>query len=73
MEPVDLHELEKQLTRPMDTEVSCGVWNVHKRLRYMFGDGDGGGITLAPSKLGGLKVTLRWRRCEQDVTALNRG
>ncbi|WP_232243220.1 sensor histidine kinase [Paenibacillus sp. GSMTC-2017] len=73
MEPAELHELEKQLTRPMDTEVSCGVWNVHKRLHYMFGGRDGGGITLAPSKLGGLKVTLRWRRCEQDVTALNRG
>ncbi|MFD0589209.1 sensor histidine kinase [Paenibacillus sp. GCM10027627] len=73
MEPADLHELEKQLTRPMDTEASCGVWNVHKRLHYMYGDGEGGGITLASSKLGGLKVTLTWKRGEGDVTALNRG
>ncbi|TXK83640.1 sensor histidine kinase [Paenibacillus sp. N3.4] len=59
-----LGELKKQLLHPTDTEVSCGVWNVHQRLQYSFGEGSG--LDIVSSKLGGLKVTLTWRRNEAN-------
>lgn len=66
-----IRELEKQLSQPMETDMGYGVWNVHQRLQYAFGEG--AGLHLAPSALGGLKVTLTWKRGDNDVTALDRG
>jgi two-component system sensor histidine kinase YesM len=66
-----LKELEKQLYRPMEEGMGYGVWNVHQRLQYAFGEG--AGLHLAPSALGGLKVTLTWKREDDDVAALDRG
>lgn len=67
----ELRELEKQLYRPMEASMGYGVWNVHHRLQYAFGEG--AGLHLAQSALGGLKVTLTWKREDDDVKALDRG
>jgi two-component system sensor histidine kinase YesM len=71
MESHALHELKNQLLKPMNTLVSCGVWNVHQRLHLVFGED--AGLDLSQSELGGLKVTLMWRGNESDVAIIDRG
>lgn len=51
-------ELAKKLALPMDEEMSCGLWNVHQRLNLRFGEG--AGLTLTRSPLGGLRAALTW-------------
>ncbi|TVY07960.1 sensor histidine kinase [Paenibacillus cremeus] len=53
-----LQELRDKLLQPMDSGMGCGVWNVHQRLQYAFGET--AGLTLESSGLGGLRVTLEW-------------
>lgn len=58
MTPEGIVELENKLGKAMDEEMGCGLWNVHQRMRLRFGEESG--LTIAPSALGGLKVTLQW-------------
>lgn len=62
----EIIELENKLSRAMDEEMGCGLWNVHQRMRLRFGEDSG--LTIAPSTLGGLKVTLQWLLPLQDNT-----
>lgn len=63
--------LERQLSLPIETASGFGVWNVHQRLHYVFGEG--AGLRLSRSPLGGLRVTLMWRRDAEDGAAIDRG
>ncbi|CAG7647157.1 sensor histidine kinase [Paenibacillus allorhizosphaerae] len=55
-----LEQLKEQLRRPMDESTGTGLWNVHQRLKYGFGET--AGLSLERSgALGGLKVTMHWR------------
>ncbi|TBL70389.1 sensor histidine kinase [Paenibacillus thalictri] len=58
-----LRELERRLEAPLNGEIGFGVWNVHQRLQYMFGEG--AGLIIAHSAAGGMKVTLRWTRSKE--------
>ncbi|WP_341280665.1 sensor histidine kinase [Paenibacillus sp. FSL H8-0537] len=71
LSPERLFSLQYQLTRPMEQEMGCGLWNVHQRLHLRFGACSG--IVLSPSTLGGLKVQIRWnvtreKQIEQTTT-----
>lgn len=50
--------LRKKLSLPMDDDMGCGLWNVHQRLKYQFGEGSGLAVTALPT--GGLHVVLKW-------------
>jgi two-component system sensor histidine kinase YesM len=52
-------ELQKKLSRPMDEEMGCGLWNVHQRLNIRYGTS--AGLAFSRSPLGGLRATLSWR------------
>jgi Predicted signal transduction protein with a C-terminal ATPase domain len=54
----EMPELLKRLTRPMDEEMGCGLWNVHQRMLLRYGAE--AGLALSPSPLGGLKAALSW-------------
>ncbi|TDF93280.1 sensor histidine kinase [Paenibacillus piri] len=54
-----LRRMKEQLSRPMDSETSCGMWNVNQRLKHGFGEAAGLDIENA-SGLSGLRVTLYW-------------
>ncbi|OMD60237.1 sensor histidine kinase [Paenibacillus odorifer] len=58
MKPEGIIELENKLSRAMDEEMGCGLWNVHQRMRLRFGETSG--LRISPSPLGGLQVTLQW-------------
>ncbi|MDN4524153.1 sensor histidine kinase [Fictibacillus fluitans] len=55
----EIKELQKKLSQPMDEEMGCGLWNVHQRLSLHYGED--AGITIEPSPLGGLRVSIRWK------------
>ncbi|WP_339208255.1 histidine kinase [Paenibacillus sp. FSL K6-3182] len=62
MEEKAIGQLLKQLqTRDLDN-ISCGLWNVHNRLRYKFGEDSG--ILLRTNKESGLTVILQWKSAE---------
>lgn len=55
-----LRGIKEQLNQPMDEKVGYGLWNVHQRLKYWFGET--AGLELTPSEtLSGLRVTIYWR------------
>lgn len=54
----ELAALETKLSRPLDEEMGCGLWNVNQRMRLRFGEE--AGLLFSVSPLGGLKVTLQW-------------
>lgn len=56
--PECLEALNCKLSKPMDEQMGCGIWNVHQRLMHQFGAG--AGLFISHSKLGGLRVELRW-------------
>ncbi|MCC3376729.1 sensor histidine kinase [Cohnella sp. REN36] len=60
MSEEELGELRAKLREPMSEEIGCGVWNVHHRLIYQFGETSGLIFERAPD--GGLRVTLSWVR-----------
>lgn len=66
-----VQRLEKELCLPMDNQTGCGVWNVHQRLRYVFGAGSG--LRFATNSLGGLQVTMTWKGGPHDGSIVNRG
>lgn len=49
-------QLERKVREALDEEVGCGMWNVHRRLAYFFGEG--AGLYFEPSPLGGLRTLL---------------
>ncbi|WP_409342681.1 sensor histidine kinase [Paenibacillus sp. MBLB4367] len=63
--------LEQQLALPVEATAGFGVWNVHKRLHYAFGESSG--LRLSHSPLGGIRVTLTWRRDSAHGAAIDRG
>ncbi|RJX41277.1 HAMP domain-containing protein [Paenibacillus pinisoli] len=66
-----LLRLEQKLRQPLEEQTSCGIWNVHQRLRYLFGPGSG--LQLAISPLGGLQVTMIWREESEHGAIADRG
>ncbi len=60
-----LLSLQQKLEQPMDEQMGCGLWNVHQRMQLRFGEG--AGITLTTSALGGVKAVLRWPRDAADA------
>ncbi|SFK95708.1 two-component system, sensor histidine kinase YesM [Paenibacillus sp. 1_12] len=64
MTDIELQELRNKCSEPLTEEMGCGVWNVHQRLIYMYGDGSG--LLLDHSELGGLKAVLSIRRDEPN-------
>lgn len=67
----DLLKLEQKLRLPLEEQTRCGVWNVHQRLRYLFGAGSG--LQLSKSPLGGLQVTMIWREESSHGAIADRG
>jgi two-component system, sensor histidine kinase YesM len=56
----ELQQLRAKLLKSMSEEIGCGVWNVHHRLIYQFGDKSG--LTFEHVCGGGLRVILNWSR-----------
>jgi two-component system sensor histidine kinase YesM len=54
----ELDRLKQKLEAPLDGEMGCGLWNVHQRLKFRFGQD--AGVLLSHAALGGLCVTLQW-------------
>jgi two-component system sensor histidine kinase YesM len=52
----DIDKLNEKFAKELDEELGHGMWNVHQRLRHQFGDGSG--LHISTSLLGGWKVTL---------------
>lgn len=63
--------MEQQLALPQEAAAGFGIWNVHQRLRYVFGED--AGLKLSHSPLGGLRVTLTWGREDDHGAAIDRG
>ncbi|WP_274361656.1 sensor histidine kinase [Paenibacillus thermotolerans] len=55
--------LESRLDLPLDSDMGYGVWNVHQRLKILFGER--AGLRIEQSELGGLKVSLHWPEPEK--------
>ncbi|WP_248929354.1 sensor histidine kinase [Paenibacillus hamazuiensis] len=51
-------ELLDRISRPLDGESGCGLWNVHQRLQLQFNKQEG--LQFAASPLGGLRVIVSW-------------
>ncbi|WP_217591898.1 sensor histidine kinase [Cohnella sp. GbtcB17] len=50
--------LSRKINLPLTDEIGCGLWNVHQRLRYQFGDRSG--LRFEASAAGGLTTILHW-------------
>ncbi|MFD2614325.1 sensor histidine kinase [Paenibacillus gansuensis] len=53
-----IEELQQKMSGPHDEELGYGVWNVHQRLSYRFGEG--AGLTLEANPEGGMRFILHW-------------
>ena len=53
-----LNELIRQSNGGDDAEIGCGVWNIHQRMKYKFGEG--AGLTFEAKEEGGLLVGMEW-------------
>ncbi|MBC8080856.1 MAG: histidine kinase [Gorillibacterium sp.] len=60
METNDIDQLRRNLSLPLDDEMGCGLWNVHQRLLYHFGEGSGLFFEEVPT--GGLRVTIKLKK-----------
>ncbi|NOU88391.1 HAMP domain-containing protein [Paenibacillus sp. LMG 31460] len=60
MPPEELRKLQYEMELPMNEEMGCGVWNVHQRMLYQFGEG--AGLIVERSDQGGIKCTLKWKQ-----------
>ncbi|NMO95066.1 sensor histidine kinase [Paenibacillus lemnae] len=58
MNAAEREMLEQQLTRPMDENMGCGVWNVYQRMRLRFGEE--AGVYYDASPEGGVRAVLYW-------------
>lgn len=52
-------ELQEKINTTVNSEDGQGTWNVHQRLIFHFSKDSG--LEFSKSKMGGLKVTMRWR------------
>jgi len=66
MNETDIVALTKRLNYPMQEDMGCGLWNVHQRMTLRYGDE--AGITIQPSKLGGLSVSISWHANDKEHT-----
>ncbi|WP_207952763.1 sensor histidine kinase [Paenibacillus agricola] len=57
-----LQELRNKCSQPLTEEMGCGLWNVHQRIIYMYGEESG--LRLNHSLLGGVKSVLSMRKGE---------
>ncbi|SDX93188.1 sensor histidine kinase [Paenibacillus sp. CF384] len=55
-----MRSIRDKIGVPMDETTGFGLWNVHQRLGFRFGEG--AGLRLSNSDKGGLKVELVWKR-----------
>ncbi len=55
-----LENLRFKLSLPADDDTGSGLWNVNKRLVLMFGEGSG--LLLSRSDMGGLRIILVWNK-----------
>jgi two-component system sensor histidine kinase YesM len=55
-----LRELELKVSKPLDQEEGCGLWNVHQRLYYQYDQHSGLKFEFSP--LAGLRVIVHWRK-----------
>ncbi|WP_171656006.1 sensor histidine kinase [Paenibacillus foliorum] len=53
-------QLMEQLNQPMDETVGYGLWNIHQRLKYWYGETSGLEITSSSTQ-SGLCVTIYWK------------
>ncbi|WNS45155.1 histidine kinase [Paenibacillus sp. MMS20-IR301] len=60
----EIEELTSRTEIDDNLTEQTGLWNVHHRLKYYFGEHSG--IRLAPSALGGLKIELYWEKVERE-------
>ncbi|MBW7473852.1 sensor histidine kinase [Paenibacillus oenotherae] len=61
-----IRRLQLKVERPVEKSEGFGLWNVHQRLHYKYGQGSG--LAFARSPLGGLRVIIRWKTSTQDMT-----
>lgn len=66
----ELQKLRAKLLKNMSEEIGCGVWNVHHRLIYQFGEKSG--LTFQHVSGGGLRVILNWARTNEQSDAATR-
>jgi len=64
-------ELNRLLDSPDPMEETSGMINVHRRLKYRYGEKYG--LSLSVSELGGLKVTIQIPRGDNHVSDSHRG
>ncbi|MFD2611319.1 sensor histidine kinase [Paenibacillus gansuensis] len=60
MEASSLELLRRTLIMPLEDEMGCGLWNVHQRLLYHFGEESGLLFENIPD--GGLRVSLKLQK-----------
>jgi two-component system sensor histidine kinase YesM len=54
-----LKELQLKVSKPLDQEEGCGLWNVHQRLFFQYDQY--AGLKFEASPLGGLRVIVHWK------------
>jgi len=54
-----LKALKVKVSQPLDQEEGCGLWNVHQRLFFQYGQH--AGLKFESSPLGGLRVIVHWK------------
>ncbi|MWC30232.1 sensor histidine kinase [Paenibacillus sp. MMS18-CY102] len=57
-------EINQTLNNPIEENVGCGLWNVNQRIKMHYGEGSG--LELGPSPLGGVRVTILWKLTSND-------
>lgn len=67
-----LRELRQMLAEGADPSVHTGIYNIHRRLQLMYGDGYG--LTLECPAEGGtlVRLTLPWEKGEYDAESRDR-
>ena len=70
--PERLRELRQMLAEGADPSVHTGIYNIHRRLQLMYGDGYG--LTLKCPAEGGtlVRLTLPWEKGEYDAEGRDR-
>ncbi|GIO32160.1 MULTISPECIES: sensor histidine kinase [Paenibacillus] len=64
----EMEELRRSLSRPMNEETGCGLWNVRQRMLIRYGED--AGLRFMPSALGGVKAELYWPAGQQTEPAV---
>ncbi|MBD2848102.1 sensor histidine kinase [Paenibacillus sp. IB182496] len=64
LSPEQIRMLALKIVAPLSEEVGCGLWNVHQRCLYKYGEGSG--VSFDISDLGGLLVRITMVKPSQD-------